>query len=457
MTMSINTGLVSGIDAGSLVAQLLKVEAAPQTALKSRLSLAQTTASAYRTLNTALQAITSLADTVLKPETWTSAKGTSSSPSVTVAAGAAASPGSLTFTVAQLASTASTVSADRWATTTEAAGITTLDIRTPGGAANSKGTVVLDGTESLTQIASKINADSSLGLVASTVQVGPGQFALQVSASKSGAAAGFELVANKSFTATSTGQNAVLTVGTASGTTSTYSVTSASNVFEGILPGATITVSKADTTTPVTVSVVSDPDATTSKVSALVDMVNSALGQIKTYTNNAPGSTAALRGEYAVNSISGQLLDAVGKAVGGNGSAAQIGIQLTRDGKITFDKETFAAALQKDPALAQRLVAAPAGKGPDGIAGNKDDVVADAGIAERLRAVAKAASDATTGTLTSLAKGQDSMAREIQDRIGDWDVRLAKRKVTLTRQFTAMETALSSLQNQSNWLAGQLK
>ena len=30
-----------------------------------------------------------------------------------------------------------------------------------------------------------------------------------------------------------------------------------------------------------------------------------------------------------------------------------------------------------------------------------------------------------------------------------WDLRLAKRKETLTRQFTAMETALSSLKNQS--------
>jgi flagellar capping protein FliD len=442
MTMSISTGLVSGMDTGALVSQLMQVEAAPQTALKARLSATQTTASAYRTVNTALQAITSLADTVRKTETWASAKGTSSSSSVTIAAGANAAPGSLTFTVTQLATTASTVSADRWATTTEAAGITTLDVRSADGT-TSKGTIALDGTESLTQIVSKINANTSLGLVASTVQVGPGQFALQVSASKSGEATGFTLSANKTFNQTSTGQNAVLTVGTASATTSTYTVTSASNVFEGVLPGATLTVTKKDDT-PVTVSVVSDPDAIATKVASLFDQVNSALGQIKTYTNNTPGSTAALRGEYAVTSISGQLLDAVAKAVGVDGtdrSPAEIGVQLTRDGKITFNKETFLAALAKDPALTQRLTAGT----PDA-----------PGVVERLREAAKAASDATTGTLTSLAKGQDSMAREIQDRIAAWDVRLAKRKQMLTRQFTAMETALSSLQNQSSWLAGQL-
>ena len=438
MTMSINTGLVSGMDTGALVSQLLQVEAAPQAALKAKLSAAKTTAAAYRTLNTSLQALMTSAETLGKAATWNSIKGTSSSPSVAITAGPTAAPGSLTFTVAQLATTASSVSADRWGTTTEATGITTLDIRVPG-TTTSKGTIALDGTESLTQVVAAINA-SPLGLTAAAVQVSPGQFALQVSATKSGEDAGFELFANKSFTGTSAGQNAVLTVGT----TGTYTVTSPSNVFEGILPGTTLTVNKKDDT-PVTVSVVADPDAIAGKVSSLFDALNTALGEIRSTTNNTPGSKAVLRGEYAISSIGGRLLEAVSKAVAVDGtdhSPAEIGFQLTREGKVTFDKEKFAAALAKDPALAQRL-----------LAGTPDNP----GIAERLRTTAKEASDTTTGTLTSLAKGQDSMARDIENRITAWDVRLAKRKQTLTRQFTAMETALSSLQNQSNWLAGQLK
>jgi len=46
--------------------------------------------------------------------------------------------------------------------------------------------------------------------------------------------------------------------------------------------------------------------------------------------------------------------------------------------------------------------------------------------------------------------------KNYQDRIAAWDVRLAKRKEMLNRQFTGMETALSSLRNQSTWLAGQI-
>jgi flagellar hook-associated protein 2 len=101
------------------------------------------------------------------------------------------------------------------------------------------------------------------------------------------------------------------------------------------------------------------------------------------------------------------------------------------------------------------LTGAPA-QNPDGIVGNADDVPAVTGIAARLRAVAVSASDATTGTLVSLANGQDSMIKDIKDRIADWDLRLAKRKETLTHQFSVMETALSSLKNQSSWLAGQI-
>lgn len=445
MTMSINTGLVSGMDTGTMVNQLIQLEAAPQNALKTRLSATQVTASAYRTVNSALAALSTAAEALAKPGSWSSTKASSSAGSVTVTTTSTASPGSLTFTVAKVATTASSVSTGRWATTTEPAGLSTLDFLSSVDG-SSKGSVALDGTESLAQVATKINATAGLGVTASTVQIAPGQFALQLTAATSGTAAGFELAAGSPFSATGVGQDAELAVGTDTATTSSYTIRSATNTFEGVLPGATFTVTKEEST-PVTVSVAADPEGLATKVSGLVDSINNALKTIRTYTENTPGSKAALRGEYTVNAIGGQLLDAVVSAVGPHGSPAQIGIQSTRDGTLTFDKEKFAEALKAAPDLAQRLV------GGTGMPGDPDAV---AGIAGRIRDVAKLASDTTTGTLSSLAKGQDSLARNIQDRIAAWDLRLAKRKQMLTRQFTAMETALSSLSNQSSWLAGQL-
>ena len=78
------------------------------------------------------------------------------------------------------------------------------------------------------------------------------------------------------------------------------------------------------------------------------------------------------------------------------------------------------------------------------------------GIAAKLLAISKSASDATTGSIVALANGQDLLVKDYQARIEAWDLRLEKRREALTRQFTAMETALSSLKNQSTWLAGQI-
>jgi flagellar hook-associated protein 2 len=78
------------------------------------------------------------------------------------------------------------------------------------------------------------------------------------------------------------------------------------------------------------------------------------------------------------------------------------------------------------------------------------------GLSQRLQTLTGRAPGSATTALSNLAQGRDDLADDFKDRIADWDVRLATRRQTLTRQFTAMETALSSLKNQSSWLAGQL-
>jgi flagellar hook-associated protein 2 len=448
MSMSVD-GLISGMDTTSLINQLMQAEAGPQTALKSRLSSTQTAASAYRTVNSGFAALRSAAEAAMKADAWTPVKASASSTTVTATATNGATTGSLTFAVKSTASAHSIVSPANWTAATDPHGLTSpLEVRDETGAA--VGTITITGT-TLNDAVNAINA-SSYGLSAAAVNAGGGKFRLQVTAKETGVAAKFDLGTAGTFTATTIGKNAVLTIGV----DSTYEVESATNTFDGLLPGVTLTATKQDPSTPITVTVGADPDAVAAKVQALVDAANSAIGNVKTYTNNAKGSTAALKGDYAVGQLAGQLLDAVSFAVGSDGSPAQVGFQLTREGKVTFDKSKFLSALAADPAMAQRMVAGnDAGPGVDGVAGTPDDV-APGGIAGRLLGVARTASDSATGSLVKLAEGQDSLVKDITDRIAAWDLRLAKRKEMLTRQFGAMETALSSLKNQSTWLAGQL-
>lgn len=448
MSMSID-GLISGMDTTSLISQLMRAEAGPQTALKFRLSSSQNAASALRTVNSGFAALRTAAEAAMKADSWTPVKASSSSPAVTATAVNGATTGSLTFAVKSTAAAHSIVSPANWTAVTDAHGLPSpLEVRDENGVA--VGTITITGT-TLNDAVNAINA-STYGLSAAAVNSGNGTFRLQITAKETGVAAKFDVGTAGTFTATTVGKNAVLAIGA----DVPYDVESATNTFDGLMPGVTLTVTKQDPLTPITVSVGADPEAVAAKVQALVDAVNGAITNVQTYTNNSKGSTAALKGDYAVGQLAGQLLDAVSFAIGSDGSPAQVGFQLTKDGKVTFDKSKFLSALSADPAMAQRMVAGNAsGPGVDGVPNTPDDVAAS-GIAGRLLGVARAASDSATGSLVKLAEGQDSLVKDITDRIASWDLRLARRKEMLTRQFSAMETALSSLKNQSTWLAGQL-
>ena len=454
MSMSVG-GLISGLDTTNVISQLLQAEGAPQAALKTRLSVTNAAAVAYRSVNARFDAVRSAAESLLKTDTWTAMKATSSQPSVAVTTSSSATAGSLTFTVEKLATAHSVLNRNSgtWASGSSAYGASSIEVFDKDGL--SKGTIAIgdadgDGTSTLADAAAAINA-SSHGLSATVVQLSSTEAALHVTSKTTGAADAFSFTGAGTFSVNTQGQDAELKVGT----TNPYSVTSATNSFSGLMPGTTLTVGKADPATPVTVTVGADPDAAAGKVQSLVDALNQALGSIKANTNPKGGAASVLKGDSALRTLAGQPLNAASFAVGADGSPAVAGIELKKDGTVAFDKGKFVTALAADPAGVQRLIAGgPAGPGPDATSGTADDIVP--GVAQRVLDIAKTATDTTTGTLTLLAAGRDKLAADIQSKIEAWDIRLAKRKEMLTRQFTAMETALSALRNQSTWLAGQI-
>jgi flagellar hook-associated protein 2 len=438
-------GLVSGLDTTSLITQLVQAEAAPQAQLRTKLSTTTASATAYRAVNTRFDAVRTAAEALTKAEIWSSAKATSSSSTVTAAVGTMPQTGSVTFSVTQLAAVHSVHSRGTWSTTTADFGATSVSV-TAGGTTTA---VALDtdgnGTATLAEAAAAINKKTELGLTATVLQTGPSQYRLQVATKTSGQAGSFSLSGSGPvFDDLTKGQDAKLRVGSM---TSGFDVLSTTNTFSDLIPGSTITVTKADANTPVTVDVASDPQAVAGKVKTLVDAVNNALSGVKTYTAADGGPTAVLKGDSGLSALATSLRSAMSFGVGDDGSPNRAGIQLNKDGTVAFDQEKFVAALKADPGLARRIVDGTPAAG---------STAAVPGVAGRVLELATKATDATTGTLTMLAKGRDTLAKDIQTRIDAWDLRLAQRKQTLTRQFTAMETALSSMKNQSNWLAGQI-
>ena len=437
--VSVTTGLVSGLDTGSLIDSLIAVEANSQTLLKKKLTAAQDDAKAYRAVNTKFDALRTAAEALGKAATFGAATATSSSTSVVATASAGASAGTTTFTVDRLAARHSVASSAAWSAPASDLSLV-FDDADPGTAAT---TVTIPAGTSLADAVKKINATAGTGVTASVVSSTEGP-RLQLTATASGEKGRFTLTGLANGTL-SEGADAKVTIG---GTgTLEFSATSATNTFTDLLPGVTLTVSQ-ESSDPVTVDVTTDPKAVSAAVQKLVTAANDVLNSIKSSTSTATGSTAVLKGDSTLRALATKVLESVGRAIGtGTGtSASDAGIELDRYGNLTFDSTQFEKALAADPARAQALVY-----------GTGTGTGAVPGVAQRLLDVVKEASDTVKGSLVLKAKSSDDAASDLQDRIEDWDLRLELRRTTLTKQFTAMETALSSLQNQASWLSSQLK
>jgi flagellar hook-associated protein 2 len=461
------TGLTSGIDYSTMITQLMQIEAQPQNLLKTQLATVQSDASAMRQVNTAFAALGSAAQALTKAAAWNPAKATSSSTTVAASASAGAQAGSLSFSVDRLATAHSVVSARSWTSTTASFDLGSTLTISSRDAGTSFGTIEMkdadgDGTVSLADAVTAINK-SPLGLTATAVNTGSG-YRLQVASTATGAAKAFDITSDTqgktAYTPTTSGQDAKITIGdVAAG----LSATSATNTFTGVMSGTSFTVSQQGVSASITVG--TDTGSITSAVQALVDAANKAVSTVQTNTDSSEGSTAALKGNSTLTNLASQILTQVSNAVGVTSagttkdwSPVTVGLQLTKDGKsIVFDAAKFSSALSSDPALAQAIAGGTTGAGADNVGGTPDDTVVTDGIAARLSVLSEMASDSAGGIITTLANGQDTRAKDLQEQIDSWTLRLQQRQQTMTAQFNALETALNSLQGQSSWLTSQLK
>ena len=446
-------GLVSGLDTTTIVSQLISLERAPQTRLKTALSAQQADVSAYQAINTKMAALQTAAEKVALAATWTQGKATSSSTAVTATAGTGAVSGSVTFSVTALAAAGSRISSDVFdsLTGTPTTAVPSLSITGPKSTAPQSFT---SKNGSLASLVTEINAATDLGVRAAAVQTSAGSWQLQLTSTATGVANDFA-VTGAGFTTVTKAADAKLHVGDA---TAGYDITSASNTIEGVLPGVTLKATAL--VNDVRLDVNQDAESLTSAVQALVDAANAALttigSQTKQGTVSSTGSTVgagALRGDAGMRSLATNVLNAVTYAVGGS-SAATVGIASTRDGALTFDATKFAAALAANPTSTQALLQGV--KTTTTAADGTKTTTGNDGVAVRLAAVAKAASASGKGAIALAIAGRNRTIDDLNDRIAAWDDRLTVRQQALQKQYAALEVALGKMKNQSTWLAGQL-
>ncbi|WP_404352297.1 flagellar filament capping protein FliD [Phycicoccus jejuensis] len=291
----------------------------------------------------------------------------------------------------------------------------------------------------IAQVASAATS-SSLGLSGTTIKVGDAAYKLQLTSSTTGAASDV-MVSAGAFGASGLGDlvelqtptDTVLRVGTGPGA---FDVRSASKDVTGLLPGTTITATKADPTTPVTVTVAGDSSGIADKMQALVDAANAAISFIgaRSGFNGDTKTAGVLLGNSLTQNIVRRVTDA---AVGGSASQpSAAGITVGRDGKIALDRTAFLAAYAKDPAK----VTANLTK-----------------MASSIADVAQQAADPLKGSITNAVKSEQGRIRDYTNQIASFETRMSLREDTLKRQYAALESLLGTVKSQGDWLTGQLK
>jgi len=191
------------------------------------------------------------------------------------------------------------------------------------------------------------------------------------------------------------------------------------------------------------VSAAPDVNKLADAMQTLVTAINSTISDINAKSSHGTAGRGAgpLDTDPLARNLRTQLLSGVsaGMDMGVGNPAASfgpLGVQLDRNGTLTFNKEKFLAAYQADPAKTQADVSS--------------------GFAKTFETLAKDATDPTKGRITQAIQGVETSVRRMNTEIFSWDSRLAAKKAGLQRKYAGLESALGKMRDQSSWLAGQL-
>ena len=456
MTSSVD-GLVSGLSTSSLISQLMTVEAAPQTRLKTKMTTAQTAVSAYQSVNSKLAAFKSAADDLSQLSSWRAIKATSSSTSVTATTTGdlTSTSGSLTFDVKQLAAKQiTTLKVDTTSTSLASSlGIAPRKYAADGSFTDGDPVAIdISADQSAAGIAKAVNA-AKLGIKAYVVKTSDSAGVLQFTGAKTGADNGFVISGldgvgvGATDPATTVSTDATVRVGGPSD--SGYTVSSSTNTFTGLMSGVTITVAKQEDA--VTVDATADVSGIAAKFQTLVDTANATLTEISNQTAYDAGANkgSPLTGDFMVRQMTQTILSAVSSGLpyanpeytgpGDNTHPATLSfsttgnfcVALSRDGQLTFNATKFTDAYNADPTGMQQ---------------------AGIGVGDSLESLA----GKQTTSVTAVVTGRNTEIDLFNTQIIDWDVRLTAKREALQKQYANLEVALGKLKDQSSWLSGQL-
>ena len=219
-----------------------------------------------------------------------------------------------------------------------------------------------DGSNSMDELAAAINKATDNTGVKATLVRSNGQVSLVLGAEKSGAENAISLSLSGTDGANSAFENAIgnpqelsraqdarVRLGGESG----MLLTNASNTFDNIIDGVSVTFTQAQKSgeQPISMTISQDQGETKKKVQTFIDAFNALASQIDSLTasgDQSGNSRGALAGDSSVRAIENSLNQMLRTTFGG-ANLISFGISADRNGKLTLDSTRFERAIAADP------------------------------------------------------------------------------------------------------------
>ena len=228
---------------------------------------------------------------------------------------------------------------------------------------------------------------------------------------------------------------------------------------------------KAASANPVTVNIARDNDSVITGVQEFVTSFNALSDRVFQLTRyNAETETrGTLLGDSTALNLRSELYSIINASASGVSGQyqrlAQVGISVGKNGALALDATKLRAALDTDPQAVADVFSSyvqndrpsevPVLNGVTGItvSNTSSATFSSLGVLERIGRLADRYLDSVSGVLTSKTKNLDDLVRVQNDRIANFDLRIATKREIYERQFAALETTLSKLQAQQSSLA----
>lgn len=319
---------------------------------------------------------------------------------------------------------------------TAAAGLNTID-----GSFETR--VTVGANDTLDTLLQKIQASGAAVSAAVFNDGSAGQpYRLSLTAARSGVAGRLAIDADAiglGFSTLSRGRDAVLEIGGGDGNLPLV-LGSSTNTFDNTIAGLRLDLLGAGPDT-VTITVSRDVDAIVAKLEEFTQGLNAVLSRIDELSkfNAQTNARGVLLGDRSAEQVRSRLTRLLSREIalpnGGSARLSGYGFSFA-NGRLAFDAERFRRAYEADPQAVSDYF-----------------TTAETGFAAALESEVDSLTGADGGALTRRQEALSLTETSLNQRRGQLEALLEKRRERMTAQFYALERALAQLQSQRNALS----